>query len=71
MMPPMKDPETVAKQMRKALYYTNQSLEPKLAVKYYREGLHVADVAADRGSDVSYEDAYFDMEPKKATRPKP
>jgi tetratricopeptide (TPR) repeat protein len=29
--------------MRKALYYTNQSLEPKLAVKYYREALHVAD----------------------------
>jgi hypothetical protein len=70
-MPPMKDLEPVAKQMRKALYYTSRSLEPKLAVKYYREALNVADVAADRDSDVSYEDVYFDMEPKKATRPKP
>lgn len=36
-------PEPVAKQMRKALYYTNISLEPKLAVKYYKEALRVAD----------------------------
>ncbi|KAK6584202.1 hypothetical protein PZA11_003932 [Diplocarpon coronariae] len=36
-------PEPVAKQLRKALYYTNISLEPKNALKYYREALRVAD----------------------------
>ncbi|KAF7908591.1 uncharacterized protein EAF01_004346 [Botrytis porri] len=36
-------PEPVAKQLRKALYYTNMSLEPKNAVKYYKEALRVAD----------------------------
>ncbi|KAG9232585.1 hypothetical protein BJ875DRAFT_505907 [Amylocarpus encephaloides] len=36
-------PDPVAKQMRKALFYTNVSLEPKNAVKYYREALRVAD----------------------------
>ncbi|KAI9048397.1 hypothetical protein LZ554_007233 [Drepanopeziza brunnea f. sp. 'monogermtubi'] len=38
-----KYPEPVAKQLRKALYYTNISLEPKNAMKYYREALRVAD----------------------------
>ncbi len=38
-----KYPEPVAKQLRKALYYTNISLEPKNAVKYYREALRIAD----------------------------
>jgi hypothetical protein len=38
--------------MRKALYYTNISLEPKLAVKYYREALRVADdIGMDPFSD--------------------
>ncbi|KAF4635070.1 hypothetical protein G7Y89_g3032 [Cudoniella acicularis] len=47
-----KFPEPVAKQMRKALYYTNYSLEPKLAVKYYREALRVADeIGMDPFSD--------------------
>jgi hypothetical protein len=47
-----KFPEPVAKQMRKALYYTNISLEPKLAVKYYRESLRVADdIGMDPFSD--------------------
>ncbi|QSZ36484.1 hypothetical protein DSL72_006364 [Monilinia vaccinii-corymbosi] len=36
-------PEPVAKQLRKALYYTNMSLEPKNAIKYYKEALRVAD----------------------------
>lgn len=47
-----KFPEPVAKQMRKALYYTNISLDPKLAVKYYREALRVADeIGMDPFSD--------------------
>lgn len=47
-----KFPEPVAKQMRKALYYTNISLEPKNAVKYYREALRVADeIGMDPFSD--------------------
>jgi hypothetical protein len=42
----------VAKQLRKALYYTNISLSPKDAVKYYREALRVADeVGMDPFSD--------------------
>jgi hypothetical protein len=45
-------PEPVAKQMRKAIYYTNYSLEPRLAVKYYREALKVADeIGMDPFSD--------------------
>lgn len=36
-------PEPVAKQLRKALYYTNMSLHPKNALKYYKESLRVAD----------------------------
>ncbi|KAH8820813.1 hypothetical protein F5884DRAFT_765315 [Xylogone sp. PMI_703] len=47
-----KFPEPVAKQLRKALYYTNISLDPKQAVKYYREALRVADeVGMDPFSD--------------------
>jgi hypothetical protein len=38
-----KYPEPVAKQMRKALFYSNISLDAKLAVKYYREALRVSD----------------------------
>jgi hypothetical protein len=38
--------------MRKALYYTNMSLEPRLAVKYYKEALRVADeIGMDPFSD--------------------
>lgn len=38
--------------MRKALYYTNIALDPKLAVKYYREALRVADeIGMDPFSD--------------------
>ncbi|ESZ90575.1 hypothetical protein SBOR_9043 [Sclerotinia borealis F-4128] len=36
-------PEPVAKPLRRALYYTNMSLEPKNALKYYKEALRVAD----------------------------
>lgn len=47
-----KYPEPVAKQMRKALYYSNISLEPRNAIKYYREALRVADeVGMDPFSD--------------------
>jgi hypothetical protein len=47
-----KFPEPVAKELRKALYYTNQALDAKLAVKYYREALRVADeIGMDPFSD--------------------
>lgn len=47
-----KYPEPVAKQLRKALYYTNASLEPRRALKYYKEALRVADeVGMDPFSD--------------------
>jgi hypothetical protein len=47
-----KFPEPVAKQLRKALYYTNISLSPREAVKYYKEALRVADeVGMDPFSD--------------------
>ncbi|KAI4124447.1 MAG: hypothetical protein LQ347_005735, partial [Umbilicaria vellea] len=36
-------PEPVAIKLRRALYYTNQDLQPKEAVKYYRQALEVAD----------------------------
>ena len=36
-------PEPVAKKLRKALYYTNTDLNPKEAVKFYRQALQVAD----------------------------
>ena len=38
-----KFPEPVAVKLRRALYYTNISLSPKDAVKYYRQALEVAD----------------------------
>lgn len=45
-------PDPVAKQMRKALYYSNMDLNPKLALKYYREALRVADeIGMDPFSD--------------------
>ncbi|PMD25515.1 hypothetical protein NA56DRAFT_619655 [Hyaloscypha hepaticicola] len=47
-----KFPEPVAKQMRKALYYTNQALDAKLAVKHYKEALRIADeIGMDPFSD--------------------
>ena len=47
-----KFPEPVAKQLRKALYYTNISLDPRLAVKYYKEALRVAEeIGMDPFSD--------------------
>jgi hypothetical protein len=47
-----KFPEPVAKQLRKAIYYTNISLEPKQAVKYYKQTLQVADeIGMDPFSD--------------------
>ena len=36
-------PEPVAIKLRRALYFTNQDLQPKEAVKYYRQALEVAD----------------------------
>lgn len=45
-------PEPVAKQMRKALYYTNMAPDTKLALKYYKEALRVADeIGMDPFSD--------------------
>ncbi|KAI9881622.1 MAG: hypothetical protein M1830_000187 [Pleopsidium flavum] len=38
-----KFPEPVAQKLRRALYYTNISLSPKDAVKYYSQALQVAD----------------------------
>lgn len=47
-----KFPEPVAQKLRRALYYTNISLDPKNAVKYYRQALEVADeVGMDPFSD--------------------
>lgn len=47
-----KYPEEVAKQLRKALYYTNTDLQPKEAIKYYRQALEVAtEVGMDPFSD--------------------
>jgi hypothetical protein len=47
-----KFPEPVAKQLRKALFYTNYNLQPKDALRYYREALRVADeVGMDPFSD--------------------
>ncbi|RDL37637.1 Uncharacterized protein BP5553_05070 [Venustampulla echinocandica] len=47
-----KFPEPVAKQMRKALYYTNMAPDTKLALKYYKEALRVADeIGMDPFSD--------------------
>jgi tetratricopeptide (TPR) repeat protein len=47
-----KYPEPVAKEMRKALFYTNMSLDVKQALKYYRRALEVADeIGMDPFSD--------------------
>ncbi|CAD6499810.1 BgTH12-03917 [Blumeria graminis f. sp. triticale] len=48
----VKFPEPVAKQLRKALYYTNIELTPSLAIKYYKEALRLAEEhGLDRFSD--------------------
>ncbi|PQE33011.1 tpr domain-containing protein [Rutstroemia sp. NJR-2017a WRK4] len=45
-------PEPVAKELRKALYYTNMSLEPRNAVKHYKAALRIADeIGMDPFSD--------------------
>lgn len=36
-------PEEVAKKLRRALYYTNVDLQPKEAIKYYKQALQVAE----------------------------
>ena len=41
-------PEPVAAKLRRALYYTNIDLQPKNAVKYYRQALQIA---AELGMD--------------------
>ncbi|KAK5013204.1 hypothetical protein LTR60_000539 [Cryomyces antarcticus] len=47
-----KFPEPVAKKLRRALYYTNISLSPKDALKYYKQALEVADeIGMDPFSD--------------------
>ncbi|KAK3626420.1 hypothetical protein LTR56_019790 [Elasticomyces elasticus] len=45
-------PEPVAQKLRKALYYTNSELDPKEAIKYYRQALQVAqEISMDPFSD--------------------
>ncbi|KAI1007035.1 hypothetical protein K3495_g1181 [Podosphaera aphanis] len=45
-------PEPVSKQLRKALFYTNVDFKPKLALKYYKEAIRVAEeLGVDRFSD--------------------
>ena len=45
-------PEEVAKKLRKALYYTNTDLNPKEAIKYYKQALQVAEeIQMDPWSD--------------------
>lgn len=45
-------PEPVAAKLRRALYYTNIDLQPKNAVKYYRQALVLADeIGMDPFSD--------------------
>lgn len=47
-----KYPEPVAVKLRRALYYTNQDLQPKEALKYYRQALQVAEeIGMDPFSD--------------------
>jgi len=47
-----KFPEPVAKELRKALFYTNQDLKPQEALKYYKKALRVADeIGMDPFSD--------------------
>ncbi|OBT92413.2 hypothetical protein VE01_09254 [Pseudogymnoascus verrucosus] len=45
-------PEPVAKELRKALYFTNQDLKPHQAIKFYKKTLRVAeDIGMDPFSD--------------------
>lgn len=45
-------PEEVAKKLRRALYFTNTDLQPKEAIKYYKQALQVADeIGMDPFSD--------------------
>lgn len=45
-------PEPVAAKLRRALYYTNIDLQPKNAIKYYRQALALADeIGMDPFSD--------------------
>lgn len=47
-----KFPEPVAQKLRRALWYTNNDLQPKEAVKYYKQALEVADeIGMDPFSD--------------------
>ncbi|KAM0718579.1 hypothetical protein Q7P37_005649 [Cladosporium fusiforme] len=47
-----KYPEPVAVKLRRALYYTNQDLQPKEALKYYRQALQIAEeIGMDPFSD--------------------
>lgn len=43
-----KYPEPVAQKLRRAIYYTNIDLDPKNALKYYKQGLEIAN---DLGMD--------------------
>lgn len=45
-------PEPVAKQLRKALFYTNVDFKPGMAMKYYKEAIRIAEeLGVDRFSD--------------------
>ncbi|RKF71112.1 TPR repeat-containing protein P27G11.02 [Golovinomyces cichoracearum] len=45
-------PEPVAKQLRKAIFYTNVDLKPSLALKYYKEAVRIGEeLGMDRFSD--------------------
>lgn len=45
-------PEEVAKKLRRALYYTNSDLQPREAIKYYKQALQVAEeIGMDPFSD--------------------
>ncbi|RKF73262.1 TPR repeat-containing protein P27G11.02 [Golovinomyces cichoracearum] len=45
-------PEPVAKQLRKAIFYTNVDLKPSLALKYYKEAVRIGEeLGIDRFSD--------------------
>lgn len=47
-----KYPEPVAQKLRRALYYTNVDLQPKNAIKYYRQALQLAEeIGMDPFSD--------------------
>ena len=47
-----KYPEPVAVKLRRALYYTNSDLQPKEALKYYRQALQIAEeIGMDPFSD--------------------